>query len=36
MNRMFLRLLSGLALVMALGLAGAAWGGSIPQIGDPR
>ena len=36
MNRMFLRLLSGLVLVMALGLSGAAWGSSISAVGAPR
>jgi hypothetical protein len=36
MDKKFLRVLSGLALVMALGFSGAAWGGSISTIDAPE
>ena len=36
MGKKFLRVLSGLALVMALGFSGAAWGGSISAVGVPE
>ena len=35
MDKKYLRLLSGLALVMALGLSGAAWASSISAVGAP-